>query len=108
MTQPMTWKRILWPFAVVAVAMSVTGVECQYEPVPDRRRGFTGDPCIDGAKCQAGLVCVREEKTSLCRPQCDPADPQACGGCGASTLCTVFPSGDGGATAACAPAAVEG
>ncbi|MEW5853378.1 MAG: hypothetical protein AB2A00_31670 [Myxococcota bacterium] len=108
MTQPWTWKRILWPIGVLAVSASLSGVECQYEPVPDRRRGFSGDPCMAEDRCQSGLVCVQEANNKVCRPICTQGDPNACGGCGATSVCKLFPQDGGAGISACTPGAKEG
>jgi hypothetical protein len=119
MASPTSLKRLLWPIVVTLVAGSLLGLECQYEPLPDQRRGFSGDLCradgtcepchqdADGG-CVGTLVCAAENPPR-CRPQC-PLNG-GCGSCGPDARCLAVAVGDGGfsdSIGTCSPAPPEG
>src|SRR5262245_39590092 len=117
--RPWTWRKLMWPLAIGLTATSLLGLECQVEPVPDRRYGFENDECIDGNKCQSGLICVQEDSTDcgkankppckVCRHECTRGEPNACGGCGSSKVCVDVPRDDAGVVrSACLAGRKEG
>lgn len=115
--------RWLWPLAVGLAAFSMMGLECQFEPLGDARRGFVGDLCRrdgtcepcrrneDGGCATPGLICAAEDPPR-CRVQC-VLGTQTCSDCGPEGRCAPVLEADGGLSTArgvgaCVPAAAEG
>lgn len=110
MTNAWTWRRLFLPLGTGLAVMCVVGVECQYEPLPDERRGWEGDKCREGNQCEPGLVCDLL-KPPRCRKACNPQAANACAACEQTQRCVAVLTPDGGtdpSNGGCLPGSLEG
>ncbi|MBI5493852.1 MAG: hypothetical protein HY904_02430 [Deltaproteobacteria bacterium] len=114
-------RKLLWTLGVGLAATSLLGLECQFEPLPDERRGYEGDLCKSNGTCESctplpdgtcgRLICAMETPPR-CRRECPlGADPATCGTCGPEARCEPVRLADGGfstGVGACSVAPSEG
>jgi hypothetical protein len=109
MTHPWTWRRLGLPLGTLLAGLTLVGLECQYEPMPDQRRGYEGDKCAANNTCESGLICVLGESPPTCRKVCSPDVYPNCGACQEGERCSVVFTPDGGTPqGACVAGALEG